>query len=598
MNCIIRLHEDTANKIAAGEVVERPASVVKELVENALDAGATRIDVEIREGGKEYLRIVDNGRGIPEAEVPLAFERHATSKIRSADDLFRIVTLGFRGEALPSIAAVSELEMITKTKEAAVGTLIAFSGGKRVRLEAVGAPSGTAVTVRRLFFNTPARYKFLKQAATERRYIFDILGRLALANPRVRFRLISDEDEILLTPGDGKMEAVMWSIYGSRVGKSLVPIQRESNYFTITGLVSKPDVHRGNRQAETFIVNGRVVESSLLASAIEKGYQTLLPRRRFPIAAIFLTMEPSRLDVNVHPAKREIRFSDNSEIYRQVMLAVRRGLESSMSFASWSMGSAPQQDIPATVDQTQFSHIPAGAKPYHTEHRMIPPLDSKHRLDSNAAQHTPGWEAAAPTVEPMTVNEAAAVEQTGYQILGQFHKTYMLIEAEEELWLVDQHAAHERILYERFQKQLNARSIQAQALLVPLHPELGSTSTAAILEWAPKLAALGFEIAEFGSKDCLVRTVPAELSGIAEEELEELLLEIIRVGHTGDYREAAVVVMSCKGAVKAGEQLSLPVMLQLFTDLMTTQNSFTCPHGRPIVVRLALADIHRRFGRL
>ena len=617
MNQIICLDETTANKIAAGEVVERPASVVKEMVENALDAGATSIDVEIREGGKDYLRIVDNGQGIPEAEVPIAFERHATSKIRRAEDLFQVLSLGFRGEALPGIAAVSELEMITKTFDAPVGTLIAFSGGKKMRLEKVGAPVGTTVTVRRLFFNTPARLKFLNQAASERRYVFDILGRLALAHPMVQFRLVSDGEEIFVTPGDGNMEAVMWSIYGSRIGSNLLPVEREANYITIRGLVCKPDVHRGNRQAETFIVNGRVVESSLMASAVEKGYQSLLPRRRFPIAVISLTMEPSHLDVNVHPAKREIRFSDSSEVYKQVMLAVRNTLESRLSFKAWSLDSSQKATPMATKEAVKQPRL---RFPYESKSGKIdsyqkirPTLPFASRPKTGLANdevatarigYTP--EQQGTCGEVMMVSEASLSMDTNtdrigdmqYRVLGQFQRTYVLAEAEEELWLIDQHVAHERILYERLQKQLQAKRIEAQALLVPLHLELGITSTSAVLEWGPKLAELGFEVTEFGPKDCLVRTVPTDLSGISEKELGELLLEIIAKGQTNDYRETTLIIMSCKGAVKAGEWLSLPVMEQLVTDLMATKNPFTCPHGRPVVVRLNLRDIHRRFGRI
>ena len=605
MNRIIQLEESITNQIAAGEVVERPASVVKEMVENALDAGASFIDIEIRAGGKEYLRVVDNGWGIPKAEVTLAFERHATSKIRSAEDLFRIITLGFRGEALPSIAAVSELQMVTKTKDEPVGTLIAFSGGKQVRFESIGAPVGTAITVEHLFFNTPARYKFLNQAASERRHVFDIVGRLALANPMVQFRLLSDGEEIFVTPGDGKVEGVMWSIYGSRIGNSLLPIERQSNYLSVSGLICKPDVHRGNRQAETFIVNGRVVESSLLASAVEKGYKTLLPRRRFPIAVIFLTIEPSRLDVNVHPAKREIRFSDNSEVYKQVMLAVRRALESSIPFAPWSINPPTQETPSAGMAQPRLSTpSPRSTSHYGRTQYIISPAShtqvskGQEGITIPRGHHSHSAQEKTLSSDSMVIKETGLVQDLDYRVLGQFQRTYMIIEAKEELWLVDQHVAHERILYERFQKQLDVSQIRAQALLVPLHLELGITSTAAILEWTPKLASLGFEIAEFGSKDFLVRTVPAELSGITEKALEQLLLEIINKGDTSDYREVALVLMSCKGAVKAGDYLSMPLMKQLLTDLMTTENPFTCPHGRPVVVRLHLDDIHRRFGRL
>ncbi|MGI6567243.1 MAG: DNA mismatch repair endonuclease MutL [Firmicutes bacterium] len=615
MTPIIVLEENTANKIAAGEVVERPASVVKEMVENSLDAGATSIDIEIREGGKEYLRVVDNGRGIPPEEVPLAFERHATSKIRSADDLFRIITLGFRGEALPSIAAVSDLEMVTRTQGAPAATLIAFSGGKRTRLESVGSPLGTAVTVQRLFFNTPARYKFLNQAASERRHVYDIVGRLALANPRVRFRLVSDGEEIMVTPGDGNMEAVMWSIYGSRIGKHLIPVHRESSLAAVNGYICKPEIHRGNRQAQTFIINGRIVESSLLANAMEKGYQTMLPRRRYPIGVLALTLDPSRIDVNVHPTKREIRFSDSSEVYKQVLVAVRQALEASTPFEPWHIP-AQQDESPERSSWSRALRSAGG--PGFVQETMeagdsgwraapaMPPIrpDRPTRSEPGHTWEPAGTSTLSPPEGSAAQAKARESDETGFpgqpamfRILGQFRATYILVEAEDELWLIDQHAAHERILYERFLTGLQSRAIKTQALLVPMNLELGPAAAAAVLEWSSAFEELGFEVAAFGSKDCLVRSVPVDLSGIGGKDLEELLLGVINQGQTKDYREPALILMACKGAVKAGEELSPALMQELVTSLLSTRNPFTCPHGRPVIVRLALEDLHRRFGR-
>ena len=607
MSPIIVLEETIANKIAAGEVVERPASVVKELVENSLDAGADSIDIEIREGGKEYIRVVDNGRGIPSDEVPLAFERHATSKIRSADDLFRIVTLGFRGEALPSIAAVSELEMVTRPEESPMGTLIAFSGGRRTPLESVGAPAGTAVTVKRLFFNTPARYKFLNQAASERRYVYDIVGRLALANPEVRFRLVSDGEEIFVTPGDGNMEAVIWSIYGSRVGKYLVPVYRESGHVVISGYICRPEIHRGNRQAETFIVNGRVVESSLLASAMEKGYQTMLPRRRYPIGVLTLTLDPSKIDVNVHPTKREIRLSDSSEVYKQVLLAVKHALEISIPFDPWAFPGSDE----TSQDADQPGFVQETLEPPIVKERSAAAVSyaTSRRETESPTVHRHSSAGLSPEVPPRRTLSDAVPSQCGaagtsparhwasHRIIGQFQATYILVEADRELLLIDQHVAHERILYEGFLAELQTSSVKTQPLLVPLHLELGPAAAARVIEWSRKLAELGFEVEQFGVKDCLVRSVPVGLTSIAVKDLEELLLGIIAAGETSDYRHNALVLMACKGAVKAGEELTPAAMQDLVDSLLSTKNPFTCPHGRPVIVRLALDDIHRRFGR-
>ncbi|NLK08398.1 MAG: DNA mismatch repair endonuclease MutL [Firmicutes bacterium] len=624
------MEEITSNQIAAGEVIERPASVVKELVENALDADASTITIEIRAGGKEYIRVVDNGRGIPSADVPLAFERHGTSKIRNAEDLFHILTLGFRGEALPSIAAVSELEMATKIEDEKAGTLITFAGGTRTRLERVGAPVGTSVTVRNLFYNTPARYKFLNQPASERRYIYDIAGRIALANPKVRIRLVSDGEEVLLTPGDGKLETVMWNIYGAQIGENLIPVLRKSNYFTVSGLICRPEIHRGNRQAQTFIVNGRVIDSTLLASALEKGYQTMLPRRRFPIAVVCVNIDPTQIDVNVHPAKREVRFSDNSEIYKQVMLAVRRALSSSDPFAPWTLesaaspaeeaaaqedGPADQARFPLTPNQTGYKepagthvpHIEQSRANYITRQTSLERTQTAAEADSNrfsdqTLKITAPESAKAPNkktdAEESENRIAHPKEVPAWRVIGQYHQTYILVDAGAELWLIDQHVAHERVLYERFQKGLLDKNIEAQAFLIPRRFELGIASLALLEEWSPKLKELGFEVEQFGQKDCLVRTVPYELSQIGASELKDLILGIIGTDDDEDYRHEALVLMCCKGAVKAGERLTNQVMDQLLRDLFATNNPYTCPHGRPVIVRLWINDIHRKFGRL
>ena len=387
------------------------------------------------------------------------------------------------------------------------------------------------------FFNTPARYKFLNQAASERRYVFDIVGRLALANPNVRFRLVSDGEEIFVTPGDGNIEAVMWSIYGSRIGKHLVPVHRESGYLVISGYVCKPEIHRGNRQAQTFIVNGRVVESPLLASAMEKGYQTMLPRRRFPIGVLALTIEPTRVDVNVHPTKREIRLSDSSEVYRQVLLAVKQALETTTPFEPWAFPRQEEDTREAISPPEPTSSV---GKPSFVQETMgqtmnspslkrraipvIPPIRQEKAARVEVSHSLPSADVTTdsqpevrssytPPSGPDHCDTSFAPRHAFHRILGQFQATYILVEAEEELWLIDQHAAHERILYERFLGELETSRIKTQPLLVPIHLELGPAAAAAILEWSSRLEELGFEVEEFGSKDCLVRSVQLSFPG-------------------------------------------------------------------------------------
>lgn len=617
------LDEHVANKIAAGEVIERPASVVKELVENALDAGARRIDIEIRQGGKEYIRVTDDGAGVPADQVPLAFARHATSKIRSAEDLFNVATLGFRGEALPSIASVSEVEMRTRTGDATAGVRYVVCAGVPGELEPVGTPAGTTVVVRRLFFNTPARYKFLRSDAAEGRRIADVAARIALAWPQVAVRLVADGRQVFATPGDGHLAAAIRAVYGS-AARELVPVSGELNGVQVSGWVSKPDVVHGNRERMSVFLNGRWIQSAAVLRAIEQGYDTMLPHGRHPLAVVHLTVDPAAVDVNVHPAKAEVRFKDDSAVFRAVLRAVRDAL----------LGG----DLVGAVSRTR----PVGDGAFHARFarpastplfgdESLPPASASWR----AAEVAPAWPApaAAPqadrpaTSEPShapvpdlgqaqasspadgeadhamlrgdDASDQARMRLRTLRILGQLHRTYILGETEDGLWIIDQHVAHERVLYERFLDALATGRSDVQQLLIPVTVTLAPSLSGLAEQYVSELERLGFLMEPFGGTAYLVRGVPMEL-GAADERritqtMEELLEACERDGRWNAHGAAAS--LACRAAVKAGQPLEIGQMEKLLRQLSEAENPFACPHGRPIVVELGKLDLERRFGR-
>lgn len=622
------LDEHVANKIAAGEVIERPASVVKELVENALDAGARSIEIEIRQGGKEYIRVSDDGSGVPADQVPLAFARHATSKIRSADDLFNVSTLGFRGEALPSIAAVAEVEMWTRTADSPGGVRYVVRAGQPGVLEPAGAPVGTTVVVRRLFFNTPARYKFLRSETAERRRVADVTARIALAWPSVAFKLIADGRRLFATAGDGDLAAAIRAVYGA-AADDLLPVSGELDGVRVTGWVSKPDVVHGNRERMSVFLNGRWIQGAALLRAIERGYDTMLPPRRYPLAVVHLHVDPSAVDVNVHPAKAEVRFKDDGAVFRAVVRAVREALLGSNLVGSVSQarpvagksadgGAHPYFSRPSSGD------LLAAATPRAAE--AAPSWPRRNRLEPEAGASSFAGDVAADSELTTMVDEAALLEEPApdeaaprtdeaaekssegddaraalrsLHILGQLHRTFILGETKEGLWIIDQHVAHERVLYERFLAALAAESGDVQRLLVPVTVTLAPSLAGLAEQYGGELARLGFDVEPFGGTTYLVRGVPVELAGSDErrivETLEELLEACEQEGRWHAHRVAAA--LACRAAVKAGQPLRDEQMVKLVQQLAEADNPFACPHGRPIVVELSRLDLERRFGR-
>ena len=646
-----------ANRIAAGEVIERPASAVKELVENSLDAGARRVEVEIRGGGKEYIRVTDDGHGIPPAEVPLAFERHATSKIAKAEDLFAVATLGFRGEALPSIAAVAEVEMRTRTPDHLEGTRYVIVAGVPKESGPVGAPVGTTVIVRRLFFNTPARYKFLRTDTTEKRYVADVVARLAMARPDVAFRLLADGRELLATPGDGRLASAVAAVYGHAVARDMVPVEFEADAIAVQGLVGKPSLHHGTRERVAVFLNGRWIQSNALARAIENGYDTLLPPRRFPVAVVHLTMDPRSVDVNVHPAKAEVRFRDESAVFRTVLRAVRQGLlganlvgglggprptlgagtgalEPRSPVARGLAGrgfppverSLPQTDLPmpgakprpgAWLEELRYSSHQEESRqeeeetPYHEG--AAPLVAAARETRAPAATGAAGLaehaqEAGFPPGEVPHGDGVPARSQAGVDarqvlremtVLGQLHRTYILGETPAGLWIVDQHVAHERILYERFLKEAASGQARVQQLLMPITMTLSPAQAGLVELFQEKLAQLGFVLEPFGGRTYLVRGVPAAFAGNDAVHIQQVLEDVLAACEAeGRWQPHQVCAqLACRAAIKAGQVLSERQMKQLLEELAQAGNPFACPHGRPIVIEVPRTELARRFGR-
>jgi DNA mismatch repair protein MutL len=599
------LPETVASRIAAGEVVERPASVVKELVENSLDAESTRVEVETRDGGSRLIRIRDNGLGIPRDEVALAFRRHATSKLEIADDLERIATLGFRGEALSSIAAVSRTTCITRHTSEAVGTRLRLEGGEIVSQSAVGRPPGTELIIEDLFYNVPARRKFLRTERTERRHIDSFITRYAVAYPETAFTVVHDDREILATPGNGDAREALLNVYGADLGASLIEIPpsiTEGQLIRVLGFVGPTTVHRANRGYITLFINGRWVEDLRLTYAIIQAYHTLLPKDRYPVAFVMVEVQPDEVDVNVHPAKSEVRFRDADAVFRAVQRAVRATVIAEAPAAStWSPGSAQSGEIDATrarlaALQPSQGHISFGdAQPAGSELHFQAPVGShaSARAEPGSAPGTP--EFARGPIPP----SSGAATLPPLRIVGQLAAMVIVAEGPDGLYLIDQHAAHERVLYERLLAQATQGEVPRQPLLEPAVVSLPADEASRLEELLPTLSELGIDVEAFGPNTFLVRALPVPLQRVAPA---DLLADIAAADDEPSpvrrELEARVVRHICKrAAIKAGQILSPEEMDRLVKDLERTQNPRTCPHGRPTIVQISTEALVRQFGR-
>jgi len=561
------LEEKVISQIAAGEVVERPASVVKELVENSLDAGANQISVEVKDGGLSLIRVTDNGSGISPGEVEVAFRRHATSKVSKLDDLKQIATLGFRGEALPAITAVADVEMLTFASGETAGTIISLRDGELVRKSQAGRPAGTTVTVINLFTHVPARRKFLKSTNTENSRIAAVISAYAIAFPGVRFNLILESRAVLKTPGTGRLLDSLIEIYGQEVANRMLPLVEPDwenvGGIKVSGMTSSPSVSRASRDNLIFLINHRWVMSRLLTKAVEEAYLGLLTVNKHPVAVIEVAMPPEDVDVNVHPTKAEVRFRDERAVFTAVQRAVRRTL-------------VRQATVPG-VSEAAIAYSPT---PY-------PPSPSP--LLSPAREHPARMTAETP---PTTPRAALPV----LRIIGQVLATYIVAEGPDGLYLIDQHAAHERILKEKLAAQLQVHGIKVQGLLEPVAFEVTPAEAAALEARYRELADFGFNIEPFGDGAFLVRTVPSLLGGNWQSALRELIA--IQQSSTGtDWTEPVLNLMACHAAVRAGKVLSPDEMRELVRELEKTELPNTCPHGRPTTISISAARLEREFGR-
>lgn len=584
----IRLLPPTvANKIAAGEVVERPASVVKELLENAIDAGATDVRIEVRQGGRRLIRVTDDGAGIPAAEVALAFARHATSKILGEDDLFRIQTLGFRGEALASIAAVSHTTMLTRATNEEVGTELRIEGGEIKERRQHGGAVGTSVTVENLFFNTPARLKFLRSEPTESSHIIKLVSAYAMAYPELRFQLTDNGRPALQTAGDGKLQSVLIKVFGLDTAQQMLALDSRSEdsllpgtAVLVDGYIGTPSQHRASRDYQLLFVNRRWVQDRSLSFAVEEAYRTLVPSGRYPIAVLRIQLDPQEVDVNVHPTKREVRFREPRAVFAAVQRAVR-----SLILGQAPIAPIPAQPRPVIPDgSTQQSPIPWFQRPIPSE------VSGSHfgmEVQRTAADGT-----------DQSVSVSMHQQLPMLRVLGQIRQMYIIAEGPDGLYLVDQHAAHERVLFEQLLAEKQVMNIAVQSLLEPIPVDLAPQHQSALEAAGSALSDLGFDIAPFGGATYLVRAMPTL---VQPQEIKVVLTELLDA--LGEGRDPAsaieemVDVIACHSAVRAGQTLTLDEARELIQQLEKTASPYTCPHGRPTMIHLSTAQLERSFLR-
>ncbi|MDF2541992.1 MAG: mutL [Herbinix sp.] len=695
MSFIHLLDESTINQIAAGEVVERPSAVVKELIENSMDAGANAITVEIKEGGLSFIRITDNGAGISKEDIPLAFLRHATSKIKSAEDLLTVTSLGFRGEALSSIAAVAQVELITKTSSSLHGYRYIMEGGVEKSMEEIGCPGGTTILVRNLFYNTPARRKFLKSPVTEAGYICDLMERLIVSHPAVSFKFIMNNQVKMQSSGNNSSKDILYHIYGRDIIKNLLPISYQSSELTIEGFIGKPVINRGNRNFENYFINGRYIKSPVITRAIEDAYKPYVMQHKYPFTSLYLSIDPMQIDVNVHPQKLEIRLKNSDEVYQALIETLKNALAGKELIPDITLikqkeekqtleqlpepfeenrrkniplphyssnGKNPlpeikrvyEQAIPrefSSYNQNQFmeqSTYPEKAslntsakdsksntstdQSIHVDkvvNPIVPPrstaiLQNSQYMEKNTDTHSSPMKHSSETETILTDPNASsssvkqlslfsdeensssapflsqkAIEE--HRIIGQVFATYWLVEYRKELFIIDQHAAHEKVLFERLMKTVQTKSFQSQMLLPPIVLTLSIREQEALRKYEDTLSSLGYEIEPFGGNEFSVRAVPADVFDISEKELllefiDDLTDEISSATPNAVLERAAS--LSCKAAVKANHVLSYDEANALIKELLTLENPYHCPHGRPVIVSMSQYELEKKFKRI
>lgn len=658
------LDQVTIDKIAAGEVIERPASIVKELVENAIDAGATHVTIEIEEGGISLIRITDDGSGIMKEDIRNAFLRHSTSKIRNVEDLLHITSLGFRGEALSSIAAVTKVEVITKTKEAILGTRYVIEGGQELSLDEAGSSDGTTFIIRQLFYNVPARRKFLKTAMTEAGHVQDLLIRLALSHPEVAFRFLNNNQEKLRTSGSGKLKDVIYNIYGRDVASNLLELDYRQGGIHITGYLGKPLITRGNRNFETFFVNGRYVKSTMISRAVEDAYKDFMMQHKFPFVVLHFQVDTETVDVNVHPTKMELRFQNQQEVYKTVFEAihrqllepelipqvevpepltspvqekkktpspdlklVRRAIPSDSKEAAVSIATTPRnsaaQTVPEPVKEEPHNEdyfirkMRERVMSYHNRNssaevkdqkKIFRPEEQKKRIQTSVREATTYKINETPVVqkpEQLNLFEEKLLKRevrAEYRLIGQVFDTYWLVQFQDNLYIIDQHAAHERVLYERTLKEMKNREFTSQYLSPPIILTLSMQEAELLKTHKERFERIGFEIEPFGGEEYAIRAVPANLFSIAKKELFMEMLDNLADGlstnMTPDIIDEKVASMSCKAAVKGNNRLSAQEVDALIGELLELENPYHCPHGRPTIIAMSKKELEKKFKRI
>lgn len=639
MGNIVLLDDLTINKIAAGEVIERPASVVKEMVENSIDAGATNVTVEIKNGGISFIRVTDNGKGIPEDDLEIAFERHATSKIRNANDLIKVSTMGFRGEALASIAAIAKVEMITKTKDNDLGTRIVVEGGKILSIEECGAPLGTSITIRELFFNTPVRYKFLKKDFTEGGYIEDAVSRIALVNPSVSFRMTNNKKEIIKTSGNGDISAVVYNIYGKDIAQNLLDVDYEYEGIKITGVAGKPEIARSNRTNQLFYINGRYIKDKILSAATEEAYRTLVPHGKYGFCILNIRLNPELVDVNVHPAKLEVRFSEEGKVFKAVNGALRTALlkQDITRDASDEDKTEKIEEKNTEIKQPSKGLFDIFRRPVENKSNIFT-LDFKNKVEEDIEEYVEEnntnkeeqlvdelFTVKVPeTVENSSVNNiytennekienkkveiyenVSLPEEKSdipeYKILGAAFSTYILLEMEDDIYIIDQHAAHERVLYEKVKENFYKQGgKEAQMLLLPDIVELPKRDMHIVKDHMELFENAGFTLEEFGENTIKITGVPSICFEMDTKDLFMDILDGIDITNRTtkqDVEEKFIATVACKAAIKANMALEEREIRGLLDQLLLLENPFTCPHGRPTAIRITKLEIEKKFGR-
>ncbi|MGN1318050.1 MAG: DNA mismatch repair endonuclease MutL [Lachnospirales bacterium] len=624
MSNIHLLDSNLIDKIAAGEVVERPASVVKELVENSIDAGATSITVEIKEGGISFIRISDNGCGINEGEIPTAFLRHATSKIYAIEDLEGVLTLGFRGEALSSIAGVSQVEMITKTKDAFTGTKFVIHGGKVISNEQIGANTGTQITMENLFFNTPARRKFLKKPSIEAGYVADTVTRIALGNPHIAIKYINNGNTVIATNGSGDLKSCILYVYGKEIASKMIEVDYEKSGYKVKGLIALPEISRGNRNYENFFINGRYIRSDIVKNAVEDSYKGKLMIGKFPIFVLNMTVPKGSVDVNVHPTKLEVRFDNEDFIYDFMYEACNRVLSSInlIPEVSWDKPepvkskAAPfinekKEDIEGIIKnrtggislkfkENNYDNIIS--KSVNTNYNKNLEKPYNNNIEKPVKQNYKKTETEQKSLFPK-IDERKPKEPffNNYKIVGQIFNTYWIIEQNDNMYLIDQHAAHERALYEEFTENFKAEMPMSQLLVTPVAIRLSESEKEVLKENRELLEGFGFKIEELGVDSYAIKAVPYIFdepgnAGFFIEIIDKLADK--NITNIYDTKYDAIATISCKAAVKGNDKLSFSEASELIKKILKLENPFTCPHGRPTIIEMKRYELEKKFKRV